>query len=366
MGIIVGCSCGANYDLKDEWAGKAVRCTKCNATLQVPAAAAPAAAAPPPLDDVARQMVDYIRQNQEQFKAEDLRANLIQNGYSAEQVDKAFQYAASGASTEAAAGGAQAGYGEGVDPAFQRDKFLLKQKHFAISEKYVVWDEEGGELLYIERPAHLLLNIAAIFAGLAAFGAVVFGCFHLFSLLPRDTSGGVALIVLLLMAAASFSAAFFAWLAVVPLRHVTFFRDENKSECLLKVSQDQKFAFFTMTYTIRTPNDEVLGVLHKNYLYNVFRKRWYIFRPDGSLWCLVLEDSIILSLLRRFLGSFYGLLRSNFIIQWENTEDVIGEFNRKFTILDRYVLDVSRDGQHRLDRRVACALGVMLDTGERR
>ena len=47
-------------------------------------------------------------------------------------------------------------------------------------------------------------------------------------------------------------------------------------------------------------------------------------------------------------------------------EDVIGEFKRKFTILDRYVLDMTSDPQRLMDRRIALALGVMLDTGERR
>jgi hypothetical protein len=45
---------------------------------------------------------------------------------------------------------------------------------------------------------------------------------------------------------------------------------------------------------------------------------------------------------------------------------VVAEFNRKFTILDRYVLDLSKDSARVLDRRVALAMGVMLDTGERR
>jgi len=43
-----------------------------------------------------------------------------------------------------------------------------------------------------------------------------------------------------------------------------------------------------------------------------------------------------------------------------------GEFNRKLTILDRYVLDMRADTTRSLDRRIALALGVMLDTGERR
>jgi hypothetical protein len=48
------------------------------------------------------------------------------------------------------------------------------------------------------------------------------------------------------------------------------------------------------------------------------------------------------------------------------TGEVFGEFNRKFTLLDRYVLDLSLDPDRTFDRRFALALGVMLDTGERR
>jgi len=44
----------------------------------------------------------------------------------------------------------------------------------------------------------------------------------------------------------------------------------------------------------------------------------------------------------------------------------LGVFNRSFTILDRYVLDMSADLKARIDRRLALAMGVMLDTGERR
>jgi hypothetical protein len=47
-------------------------------------------------------------------------------------------------------------------------------------------------------------------------------------------------------------------------------------------------------------------------------------------------------------------------------ETVLGELNRKFTLFDKYVLDLTHDPQRTLDRRVALALGVMLDTGEGR
>ncbi len=73
----------------------------------------------------------------------------------------------------------------------------------------------------------------------------------------------------------------------------------------------------------------------------------------------------MLSLLRRVLGTFFGFLRTNFLFLGPGGE-VLGEFNRKFTLLDRYVLDLTADPERTLDRRLALAAGVMLDTGERR
>ena len=61
-----------------------------------------------------------------------------------------------------------------------------------------------------------------------------------------------------------------------------------------------------------------------------------------------------------------GLIRTNFNIYASDGATKLGEFNRKITILDRYVLDMSEDERRLLDRRLAVALGVMLDTGERR
>jgi hypothetical protein len=74
------------------------------------------------------------------------------------------------------------------------------------------------------------------------------------------------------------------------------------------------------------------------------------------------EDSILLALVRRF---FTRLVPLCFIFCLPGGQ-VVGEFNRKFTLLDRYVLDLSKDPSRALDRRVAVAMGVMLDTGERR
>jgi hypothetical protein len=64
----------------------------------------------------------------------------------------------------------------------------------------------------------------------------------------------------------------------------------------------------------------------------------------------------------------FGLLRTNFIILAGDGSDrrELGQFNRKFTLFDSYVLNMSTDPEQTIDRRLAVAIGVMLDTGERR
>lgn len=250
-----------------------------------------------------------------------------------------------------------------ADPVFDRDVFLLRQKHLAISEKYVVADEDNHPILFVQRPVYLLRGCLAALAGLLAF-VLVGGLFAaLFAAIPNDA---VRVVLLPLAVIGAIVALVAALVALYPKRHVYFYRDDTRQDKLLEVLQDRKFMPIVATYTIRDAAGNVLARLRKNILTNLFRKKWWCYNPDGSVRCVIKEDSVILSLLRRFLGPLFGLLRTNFIFCDAQTEDVIGEFNRKFTILDRYVLDMRADPARQLDRRVALAIGVMLDTGERR
>src|SRR2546428_11653399 len=161
----------------------------------------------------------------------------------------------------------------------------------------------------------------------------------------------------------------FITMSVRPLRHVTVFRDESRREVLLRVWQDQRVAVLARTYTVVTAVGLPLARLRKEYIHNIFRKRWYVETPAGQRTAMAVEESMVLSLLPPGLGSLFGLLRSYFIpvlLDPGSAGVVFGEFNRKFTIVDRYVLDLTSDPEHSLDRRVALALGVMLDTGEGR
>ncbi len=299
MAITVTSTCGKSFALKDEFIGKLVQCPACHEQIRV---------APKGAGQMARPVRD-------------------------------------------------------IDPVFQRRKFLLKQKHLAISEKYTVADETGAPILFVQRPAHFLRNVGAALFGLLIVmpliigiglgaGRVLQGVIPDAVTIPLAIFGGLI-------------AGFTCIIALSAKRHVYFYRDESRTEKLLSVEQDKKFMPFVATYTIKDARGDVLATLRKNN-FNFILKRWYCRATDGTLITKIQVESLILALLRLVLGTFFGLLRTNFVMMRGESDDVIAEFNRKFTILDRYVLDLSADHSGHIDPRLALAIGVMLDTGERR
>lgn len=241
------------------------------------------------------------------------------------------------------------------DSIFDRNRFLMRQRVFTIHEKYEIWDEEGRPILFVERPGHYLRNLAALFGGLLAAVIAAVPFFWLSESLESELPIVVGIV-----------AAVAALVVVIGLlskkRHVHFYRDDSKQELLLEVLQDQKLAFLTHTFTVNEPGGMTLARLKKNLLTDIFRKKWSVWSPDGRPLWEAKEDSVVMALVRRFLTRLVPLC---FIFCLPGGQ-VVGEFNRKFTILDRYVLDLSNDSTRALDRRVALAMGVMLDTGERR
>jgi hypothetical protein len=249
----------------------------------------------------------------------------------------------------------------GAEPGFDRDVFLFRERLLTITSKYEVQAADGTPILHVERPTYPLRTAVAYLLGtIAAMLTLVW-----ITTLIRSVGQDLAALIVLAGLAVPPAAFLVVSMSVRPLRHVTVYRNTSRAEILLRVLQDQRFAALTRTYTVVTVGGEVLARLRKRYVHNIIRKRWYVETPAGQVVALAIEESIVLSLLRRVLGSLFGLLRTNFVLTHPDGT-VLGEFNRKFTILDRYVLDLGGDPQRYLDRRVALALGIMLDTGEGR
>lgn len=310
MPITLTCtSCGSSYQLKDEFAGRKLRCPGCESVQVAPEA------------------------------SDDLTAAHSWQGRDDEE--------------------------RALHPAFRHDKFLLRQKMMTVGSKYLVWDEEQRPLLFVERSLHFWRQVFGAVAALLAAIVIAF----VGAMLSINLTGAASATVAVGGIVVGIIAALFVVIKLSPKRHIYFYTDESRSELLLQVLQDQKVALITATYTLLSPKGELLARMRKNYLYNLFRKRWDVFGPHGETIMIAREDSLILSLLRRFLGPFFGILRTNYILltpEADGQERLRGEFNRKLTLFDRYVLDLTRDRPPTIDRRAAVAMGVLLDTGEHR
>lgn len=243
--------------------------------------------------------------------------------------------------------------GEG-DP-FARDRFLLKQKLIAINERYRVLDEDGADLLWVRRKQRFLANLGvALLAVVGIIAGLVLG-------VAVGGAGGFAL------GAVVVAGALFGAIALSPLRHIEICADPDHRQILLRATQDNRFAFPTARFSLCEASGAVVCRFRKNVLWNLVRRRWYIDAPDGSLLWLVKEDSVLKAILRRIAPDIVKvLLRTNFVFLAPGSERVVGLFNRKLAIRDHYVIDLGADPGRQLDRRIAVAMGVLLDTGERR
>jgi uncharacterized protein YxjI len=251
-----------------------------------------------------------------------------------------------------------------INPVFNRDKFLLRQKALAIKEKYYVTDDQGIPLMFVERPALLMQQLIMLGAVAATFFGGSFVMAFISGFIGTTLGARANQIISAVGVLGVLAATAFVFVLLVPKRHVTFYKDDRKLEPLLEIKQLNKIEFPYANFSILDTTGNIIGSLRKNVLFDYVRRRWQVKNAYGLDLCTAKEDSIILSLLRRTGIPIFLFLRTNFIFLKGNR--VIGEFNRKLTLLDRYVLDLTADHQRTFDRRIALALGVMLDTGERR
>ena len=202
-----------------------------------------------------------------------------------------------------------------LHPAFNRDRFLLRQKLMTISEKYVVWDDQQRPILFVERPAHFWRNILGIFVTIIVLAVTSIVSVFVGVILSQNVQPSwIGFVVGAILETLSLALTVFLVITLSPKRHISFYSDESKGERLLQVLQDKKFQPITATYTVLTSEGDLLGRMKKNYMYNFFRKKWDVLDAQGRKVLVAREDSLLLSLLRRFLGPMLGFLRANFIL----------------------------------------------------
>jgi len=334
MAIKVTCACGATATVMDEFAGSSGRCSACGSPVLAgePSPSSPA----PPSALIAEPHRDFSQPTLDSMNIPATATPAALSAAAATAVDEDF--------------------------IFSRNIFLLRQKQIAIGEKYAVLSEDGTPLLFVERPAHLFRNLLALIAGVAA-GIAVFAFLGLtIGVMPESVRSGYILLGSLLGVATILA----VYIMLEQKRHLEFYADESRERKVLRVIQDKKIELLIATYTVMDAAGMQIGTFRKNHLAGLISRHWACSDPLGRALFVAREDSIAQAMLRRLIGPLFGLLRLNFIFCDAQNGSVLGEFNRSLTILDRYVLDMSRDEEKRIDRRLALAMGVMLDSGERR
>ena len=233
----------------------------------------------------------------------------------------------------------------------------VRQKLMAINQRYVVEDPDGRPRFHVVRPTLLGRYSLAVIA--SWIGSL---CFTLMAVLLLFRGENLLLVIALFIAGGYVAA--FIRILLIPYRDIRVFADEAGQYPVLTISQEYKFGL-SHRYLILDALGGPVAMAVRPLIPSIWRRRWIAETLDGRPIARVQEDSIMLALLRRYLGTFYGLLRTNFDFLLADGRRV-GEYNRKLTLTDQYLLDLSGDPDVLLDRRVALALGILLDTAEGR
>jgi uncharacterized protein YxjI len=143
---------------------------------------------------------------------------------------------------------------------------------------------------------------------------------------------------------------------------IRFFADEQQQEELFRIKA-RAVMEFGGRYDVTTPEGERIGVLEKVFRRSLFRSTWRILDQSEQELAIAEERSTAVAILRRVIdlvpfGDFIPIL---FHFTIRKDAQILGELTRRFGVRDRYDLDLSRDTERLIDRRLAVALAIALD-----
>lgn len=136
---------------------------------------------------------------------------------------------------------------------------------------------------------------------------------------------------------------------------IRIFADESQTKELLTIKARQIIDFGATYDVTDATSGEVVGSLRRKAFASMIRDTWMVFNKDGQEVAKVLEDSVGMALLRRFLSN---LIPQHFAIKVGEKDAVrIDQHFNPFIL--RYTMDLTRNNGT-LDPRLAIAAGVLL------
>jgi hypothetical protein len=148
---------------------------------------------------------------------------------------------------------------------------------------------------------------------------------------------------------------------------IRFYADEGETQELFRIKARSIFDIGGARYDVFA-GEEKLGVLEHQFRASLLRSTWTVRGSDDAELMIARERSLPLAIARRVIDFVpYGEwipIPYNFDFLMDG--QVVGTMNRKFQLRDRYILDLGGDHERSIDRRLAIALAIGLDTLQNR
>ena len=151
--------------------------------------------------------------------------------------------------------------------------------------------------------------------------------------------------------------------------HIRFFADEAETQELFHIQAQTWLDTGGSRYDVVDAQEGKIGMLHHVFGKSLLRTTWNVLNATDQEVAVARERSQAMAILRRgidFVPDVGGLIPIPYNFDILSAEQVIGKMDRKFQLRDRYVLDLSGDSDRKLDRRLAIALAIGLDTLQNR
>lgn len=148
---------------------------------------------------------------------------------------------------------------------------------------------------------------------------------------------------------------------------IRFYTDETKQEELLRIKARQRFDP-AATYDITDEAGTKFGEIQKVFGKSLLRSTYRINDASGKELAICTEKSMAVALIRRAVGfipyidNISDWLPIPYHFVFMRGEEIIGENTRHtWKIRDVYTIDMTRDAQRTLDRRLVLATAVGMD-----
>ena len=138
---------------------------------------------------------------------------------------------------------------------------------------------------------------------------------------------------------------------------IRFFDDENETRELFRIKA-RRMVDIGGRYDVTSPEGQRIGVLERRFAKSLIRSTWRLLDAQEGEVAEAQEKSFVIAILRRLQDMVP--LPYHFTIRRDGRE--VGGVTRHFSLRDRYTLELVGDEERAIDRRLAVALAVGLDT----